>query len=99
MCFARLQIPRAMPEGDFALILISEVAYYWQRDELEQAATLLSERQHAGDTLVLVHLTETVPDYPLTGDQAHDAWLARPEWRVRRSERRERYRLDVLERV
>ena len=97
--FERLQIPREMPDGRFELILISEVAYYWQRDELEQAATLLAARQRAGDTLVLVHLTETVPDYPLTGDQAHDAWVARPEWRVRQSARRARYRLDVLERV
>ena len=97
--FERLQIPREMPDGKFELILISEVAYYWQRNELEQAATLLAERQGAGDTVVLVHLTETVPDYPLTGEQAHDAWLARPEWRVRQSARRARYRLDVLERV
>lgn len=96
--FAQLQIPREMPPGDFDLILISEVAYYWQREELERAATLLAERQHAGDVLVLVHLTEFVPDYPLTGDQVHEAWLARPEWRTIRSERRERYRIDVLER-
>ncbi len=94
----QLQIPREMPDGDFNLILISEVAYYWQRDELDRAATLLAERQHTGDILVLVHLTELVPDYPLTGDQVHEAWLARPEWRVLRAERRERYRLEVLER-
>lgn len=97
--FERLQIPREMPDGDFNLVLISEVGYYWQRDELERAATLLAGRQQAGDTLVLVHLTESVPDYPLTGDQVHEAWLARPEWRLSRSERRERYRLDVLERT
>ena len=97
--FDRLQIPREMPEGHFDLILISEVAYYWQREELEEAASRLAERQRAGDTLMLVHLTEFVADYPLTGDQVHDAWLARPEWRLQQSERRERYRLDVLERL
>ena len=96
--FERLQLPREMPDGNFSLILVSEVAYYWQRDELERAATVFASRQQPGDVLVLVHLTEFVPDYPLTGDQVHEAWIARPEWRVTRAERRERYRLDVLER-
>ncbi len=97
--FARLQIPREMPDGRFNLIVLSEVAYYWQRDELERAATLLAGRQSTGDSLLLVHFTDLVPDYPLTGDQVHNAWIARPEWRVTRSERREHYRLELLERL
>ncbi len=88
-----------MPGGHFDLIVISEVAYYWQRDALERAATLLAARQTPGDQLLLVHHTPWVPDYPLTGDQVHTLWLARPEWTVVESRRREGYRLDLLERT
>ncbi len=50
-------------------------------------------------TYRLVHHTPSVPDYPLTGDQVHALWLARPEWTLVESRRREGYRLDLLERT
>ena len=96
--FAKIQVPRESPEGLFDLIVISEVAYYWQRSDLDRAITLLASRQAPGGHLVLVHFTAPVPDYPLTGDQVHDTWRARPEWRTIRHERFEGYRLNVLER-
>ncbi len=96
--FAQMQIPREMPEGYFDLIVVSEVAYYWQRKELEYAATVLAARQKPGSHLLLVHYTVLVPDYPMTGDQVHDLWCGRPEWRVIERKRGESYRLDVLER-
>ena len=45
-----------------------------------------------------MHHTPFVPDYPLTGDQVHELWLARPEWKPLAGHRREGYRLDLLER-
>lgn len=95
--FDRIQVPVEMPEGPFDLVVLSEVVYFWQREDLERAANLLIERQSSRAHLILVHYTPPVPDYPLTGDQVHDAWLARPEWKLLRQERRESYRLDVLE--
>lgn len=97
--FEKLCVPDEMPDGKFDLIVISEVAYYWTREDLERAATRLAGRQSAGGHLVLVHLTEPVRDYPLTGDEVHESWLRRPEWRRIHGERRGRFRLDVLERV
>jgi hypothetical protein len=88
-----------MPDEAWDLILISEVAYYWTPTDLEQAATELAARHEVGGHLVLVHLTEHVPDYPLTGDQVHEYWCARPEWRVISHQRHPRFRLDVLERL
>ncbi len=96
--FRKRQIPQETIDGSFDLIVISEVAYYWQRQDLQRAATMLAEHQPPGSHLVLVHLTEPVPDYPLTGDEVHDAWLARPEWRSVKQFRDKRYRIDVLER-
>jgi alkylation response protein AidB-like acyl-CoA dehydrogenase/SAM-dependent methyltransferase len=97
--FERMQFPRQAPDDCFDLILVSEVAYYWQPADLALAADELAARHLPGGHLVLVHLTEPVPDYPLTGDEVHDYWLTRPEWRPVHAERRERFRLDVLERI
>ena len=97
--FACMKVPAQMPSGTFDLIVVSEVAYYWQMQDLECAATRLAERHAPGGHLILVHLTEYVPDYPLRGDQVHDYWLSRPEWRSVQHERHHRFRLDVLERL
>ena len=59
----------------------------------------LAERHDRGGHLVLVHLTEFVPDYPQTGDQVHDYWTSRPEWRSVHHARHERFRIDILERI
>ena len=97
--FACMQVPAQMPEGEFDLIVVSEVAYYWQMEDLERAADGLADRHLPGGHLVLVHLTEFVPDYPLRGDEVHDYWLSRPEWQAIHHERHPRFRLDVLERL
>ena len=96
--FARMQVPDQEPDGRFDLIVVSEVAYYWQREDLDRAIAMLASHQAPGSHLVLVHHTKPVPDYPLTGDQVHDVWLDRPEWRVIDQQRHEGYRLDLLER-
>lgn len=96
--FEKVHIPRQMPKGLFDLILISEVAYYWNADDLNRAATGMSELQERGDHLMLVHFTGPVPEYPQTAEQVHDYWLGRPEWKPIRQERHEGYRLDLLER-
>jgi len=97
--FEKMQFPRQAPDDCFDLIVVSEVAYYWQRADLALAADELAARHLPGGHLVLVHLTEPVPDYPLTGDEVHDYWLTRPEWCHLHAERRDRFRLDVLERT
>ena len=97
--FAQMQVPREMPEDLYDLVVISEVAYYWQQKDLERAMTALAARQSSGGHLVLVHYTLPVPDYPMTGDQVHDIWCVRPEWRLIARKRFDSYRLDVLERL
>lgn len=94
----RMQVPEEAPAGTFDLIVVSEVGYYWSPADLCRSMDLLAGLQETGGNLVLVHWTPAVHDYPQTGDQVHEAWLARPEWITLRDERRERYRLSVLER-
>ncbi len=95
----RLQIPEDEPAGSFDLIVVSEVGYYWNRRDLERAMEMLAGHHAAGGNLLLVHWTPPVHDYPLMGDEVHEAWCARPEWHTLSDERRETYRISVLERL
>lgn len=97
--FERMQIPVDEPKGRFDLVVVSEVAYYWARPDLDRAMGMLAVHQTVGGTLMLVHWTPPVHDYPLTGDEVHEAWLGQPQWRVLKDVHRERYRLSVLERI
>ncbi len=97
--FAQTAIPDESPEGEFDLIMISEVAYFWNPSDTARAAELLAERHLPGGYLMMVHFLPRVPEFPLTGDEAHALWRARPEWKLIREKRRKRYRMDVFERV
>lgn len=94
--FQRAQIPAEAVPGVFDLIVLSEVAYYWDDIDLPRAAAMF-DRQHAPNgRVVLVHwLGET--DYPKTADQAVGALRALLGDRVveEASARNLDYRLDL----
>ena len=95
----QMQVPDRFPDGVFDLILISEVGYYWSPDDFKEAqAAILAHLEPAGQ-LMLVHWTPPVHDYPLTGDEVHDAFLRLDELKLLSGHREETYRLDVLERA
>lgn len=96
--FERLQIPQDDVPGTFDLIVVSEVAYYWSRPDLDRAIALLAAHHEPGGHLLLVHWTPAVQDHPLTGDAVHEVWLAHGKWDVLSDERRPQYRISVLER-
>lgn len=96
--FARMNFPEEVPEGRFDLVVLSEVAYYWAEESFTLAQKLITDRLlEPGGHLVLVHYTPVETDYPMTGDEVHDRWLA-TDLRPVRSHRADQYRLDVLER-
>lgn len=100
--FAEMAVPRAFPTETFDLTVASEVGYYWGGADFERARELIVGALEPGGHLLLVHWTPWVHDYPLTGDQVHDRFLAETgaEGRLRHlgGERRETYRLDLLQR-
>jgi SAM-dependent methyltransferase len=69
----RQQALRDWPDGDFDLIVLSEVLYYLTDPDL--AAVLGSARTslRPGGHLVLVHWRHPVPERRRTGDDAHAA--------------------------
>jgi LmbE family N-acetylglucosaminyl deacetylase len=94
--FRQMEFPASLPEETFDLIVVSEVGYYWGYADLDRAIEVIGRLLAAGGTLVLVHYTPYVPDYPLTGDEVHEAFKDRLHACYHLRERRsDRYRLDV----
>ncbi|MBG8554254.1 class I SAM-dependent DNA methyltransferase [Hymenobacter guriensis] len=99
--FRRMQVPDEFPAGQFELILVSEVGYYWDEPTLRRAAETIFDALLPGGQLLLVHWTPPVHDYPLTGDEVHALFLeyARPGGIAQHllHQRQPTYRLDLLE--
>lgn len=94
--FARMAVPGAFPGGTFDLILLSEVLYYLDRGDLAVLAERCAVALAPAGEVVLVHWTGPT-NYPLTGDEAAEAFIEAmpPTIRVRSRQRHPRYRLDV----
>jgi hypothetical protein len=97
--FRRAVLPSDWP-GEAApldLILLSEVVYYLDAMDVARLAARAGASLAAGGEVVLVHWTGET-DYPLSGDEAAERFIAAaaPFAAVTRQQRAARYRLDVL---
>lgn len=68
--FERRTIPDEWPDGAFDLVVLSEIAYYFDRSGLETVVEQAVATTVPGASLVAVHWRGAT-DYPLTGDEAH----------------------------
>jgi SAM-dependent methyltransferase len=95
-------LPQEFPARRFDLIVLSEVGYYWSAADLADAAQRMVQGLQPDGTLLLVHWTPPVPDYPLTGDAVHSHFMALAQaggpLRHLRGSREATYRLDVFSR-
>ncbi|QRR01463.1 SAM-dependent methyltransferase [Dyadobacter sandarakinus] len=94
----KMTVPAQFPEQSFDLIVMSEVGYYFTMPDLLQLQQRILDHLEEGGQLLLVHWTPEVHDYPLTGDQVHEAFLSLSKdlqpLRLVQSLRAETYRLD-----
>jgi trans-aconitate methyltransferase len=63
-------IPQEWPTEQFDLIVLSEIAYYFDQADLSQVISRLQTSLSTGAHVIAVHWRGTT-DYPLSGDQAH----------------------------
>jgi predicted TPR repeat methyltransferase len=96
--FRIMQFPRETPDQIFDLIVLSEVGYYLSERDLLVARDWIVKALRPGGHLLLVHWTPLVEDYPLTGDEVHDFFLAitPAPCSCIFSSRKTNYRIDVL---
>jgi SAM-dependent methyltransferase len=70
-------IPEDWPEAMFDLVVLSEIAYYFDASDLAHVIALAMRSTRVGAQLLGVHW-RGVTDYPLSGDQAHEVIGATP---------------------
>jgi trans-aconitate methyltransferase len=97
--FEQMFVPEQWPDGAFDLILLSEVVYYLQTQDVTRLALRVIQSLAPGGDVVLVHWTGET-DYPLTGDEAAGLFLGAIDdaAQVERTDRHADFRLDVLTR-
>jgi hypothetical protein len=66
------------PADDFDLVVISEMAYYFDAATLRTILDRELPRPHSNVTLVAAHWRHPVADYPLSGDAANAVIGATP---------------------
>ena len=91
-------IPEQWPDEMFDLIVLSEVAYYFDEPTLHEIVDRVeSSTVHGGHVLGVHWRGET--DYPLTGDEAHELIARAKKLRSVVHHEEEQFVLDVWERV
>jgi trans-aconitate methyltransferase len=75
----RRAIPEDWPEGPFDLVVLSEIAYYFDEDDLGRIISLIIESTAEGAHVIGVHWRGET-DYPLSGDRAHEILDATPQF-------------------
>ena len=95
-------VPDDFPDDHYDLIVVSEVGYYWSREDLAKAQRRMLEALLPEGHLLLVHWILPT-NYPLTGDEVHDAFddVAQTTRLLLHCDhqRTDRYRLDVWKRT
>ncbi|GAB3509758.1 SAM-dependent methyltransferase [Spirosoma knui] len=97
----QMSIPNQFPDGLFNLIVLSEVGYYLDLNDLSRARQFMLDHLTQHGNLLLVHWTPVVPDYPLTGDEVHEQFMhvagkGQPLAHLL-NQRTEKYRLDLFQ--
>ncbi|MET0784809.1 MAG: bifunctional PIG-L family deacetylase/class I SAM-dependent methyltransferase [Leifsonia flava] len=94
----QLRVPEEWPEGEFDLVVLSEVGYYWSRADLDTALDRAIGALSDDGTLVACHWRHPVAEYPLSGDDVHAAISARSELVGTVLHREEDFVLEVFRR-
>ena len=96
---ARMTLPQEAPTGAFDLIVLSEVAYYWDDADLARMGAFLRRAVLTSGRVLLVHWTGET-DYPQTADAAVQglAQAVGGDFSVAIADRTGDYRLDLWRR-
>ena len=95
----RATLPREWPSGQFDLIVLSEIGYYWSRADLREAALRTLAGLTPDGVLVACHWRHAVAEYPGTADDVHAVLRSLPGLQVLARHDEEDFFLDVLVRT
>ena len=97
----KMNVPTEFITTSADLIVLSEVAYYLNNDDLKILREKILQQLEKGGQLLMVHWTPFVHDYPQTGDRVHEYFLELENKELKHllHQRYETYRLDLFERL
>ncbi|HEY1529387.1 MAG TPA: bifunctional PIG-L family deacetylase/class I SAM-dependent methyltransferase [Galbitalea sp.] len=72
----QLDAVHQLPDETFDLVVLSEVAYYWDLPTLRSMIDRILDHLSADGMVLACHWRHAVADYPLSGDQVHEALRA-----------------------
>ena len=90
----RRSLPEEWPAGPFDLLVLSEIAYYFDEQELAGLVASAQASLRPGADVVAVHWRGPT-DYPLSGDRAHAALAATEGWQPVAHHEEAAFLLDV----
>ena len=67
----RVDVAENFPEGQYDLVLLSEVGYYFSEDGLDRVLAGIRDSLTENGTVVACHWRHPVSDYPVSGDDVH----------------------------
>jgi SAM-dependent methyltransferase len=82
-------LPQDWPDGQFDLIVASEMLYYFAGPDLDDVLDRITAALRPDGNLLAVHWLHPVPEYPRSGAEVHRALAAQPGL-ARLAEHRER---------
>lgn len=71
-------VPADWPEGDFDLVVLSEVGYFLSSDELDEVLDRITGSLRPGGVLLLCHWRHPIEGWQLDGRQVHERARLRP---------------------
>ncbi len=92
----KLAVPAQWPTGRFDLVVLSELGYYCDADDLALLAGAARSSLTDDGCLVACHWRHRVADYPLTGDTVHRVLRSRLGLATLASHREEDFLLEVF---
>ncbi len=98
--FACGLLPAAWPDGEFDLIVVSEILYFLSAADIDRLARAALTSTAPDATILLANWIGPT-DTPLTGDNAAERFITalQPDFGTRQAARRDKYRLDLLKRA
>ena len=97
----KMNVPAEFITAPADLIVLSEVAYYLNNEDLNILREKTLQQLEKGGQLLMVHWTPFVHDYPQTGDRVHEYFLELENKELKHllHQRYDTYRLDLFEKL
>ncbi len=92
-------LPDAIPNGPFDLIVLSEVAYYFEVPQLRVLAARLVSELEPGGTFIAANWLGSSPEHRISGDSAHLVLREAEGLHLTHCERHDHFRLDMWTRL